>query len=265
MEGASIKFFPVGVLEYGNCNQTHVMDYLKVSRMETKIPVMCSADKSMLYIDLPSFLRYNGLIAREGAPDLNYQTKVSDTKKVLDDMAATYLKIAAGSFVTRNFKKGLITKAREAAIPSVIHLLNRTDKYGQNLNVVNHLAVFDLQADLYESLIRKTDKTYDRYRFLYETWAKANGKMGMNFISQILANLDSAGYAFASGFVNCKKLNNLGEVKMKYVSSFDYADQLINRFKKYKDEDGISLVEHYFHSVLRSKDNAADLKLYYKF
>lgn len=246
-----IKFRTLGELVYEGYNETHLTDYLLSYRKDTRIPIFCSEDLSKMYVRIPDYLRYNGMTIRQGTPDLPY-SKGKNAKDVLDDMAASFLDISSG-FVTRHAKTGKVLKACQCEYPEIFNRLNSTDKFGVSNNMLSHISLFDLQEDLYKSVKRKTNKTYERQKDIYEYWAKKKGKFGMNFISQVLLHLDTAGYAFMDSFYKISSLYNVGDVCVKYVCSFDFQDELIER---YGDD-----AEEYFTNIWKSEYNAKRLKL----
>lgn len=249
-----IKFVSMGVMEYVGYNETHVTDYELAYRKNTQIPVYCSTDRTELYFGTQEYLRFTGFTTRLGKPDSAYSVgKNSD--EVLEDMTVSFLKLSS-SFVTKNIDAGNIVRAKYCRCPNILTRLNFTDRDGKISTRISHLSVFTVQSELYDAIVKKTNKSYEQQRDIYEYYAKTRGKQNMNFISQVLAHMDSAGYAFIDSFTRLKRLKGLFDVKNRYCCSLDFYDKLIER---YGDE-----AQEYFENVFKNKDHAKELKLYWE-
>ena len=83
-------------------------------------------------------------------------------------------------------------------------------------------------------------------------------KSGMNVVEQVLAHLDSAGYYIASVLdSNRDRIKGANNVNQNYVSSLDFREEFE---KVYGDK-----VSHYFENILKNKDHACSIKMYYQF
>ncbi len=163
------------------------------------------------------------------------------------------------------YNLGIRSKAYERNFDSRYIALNPSDRAGNNSYVLSFENInSDLEKD-YEKFISNANMR--NWKMIHDMIKKykedvPNGpsicKEGMTVEEQFLAHLDSAGAFFNKGLHEYCEENGIPCYKDTYKCSLDFEKDI----RKAYGEDRVG---RYFDVILKNKDNAANIMMYYKY
>ena len=165
----------------------------------------------------------------------------------------------------KKYGQGIRLKAYETSADTRFMALNAGDRSGDRSYM---LAMGNINADLeedYKAFInRSKSKMWDQIHKMIDVYKQEvpNGpspcKEGMTIEEQFLAHLDSAGAFFNKGMDEYCRENNLVSFKDTYKCSLDFEEEIRKAY-------GNERVGRYFDVILKSKEEAAKIMMYYKY